>query len=157
MSMPLAERPADRNAEVCGQLAVSLADTAVVTAKAQTYHWNVTGMSFGQLHELFQEIYEDHFKAQDDLAERIKALDGHVDGRPSQFLRLSAIRERDGSGSAVDMLRDLAADQDILSGSLQKLAEIAEDHGDMITNDMAIARATVHEKFAWMLRAHLRG
>ncbi len=62
-------------------LATSLAETAIETVKAQNYHWNVTGMAFGPLHELFQRIYEDHFQAQDTLAERIKALGGHADGR----------------------------------------------------------------------------
>jgi DNA-binding transcriptional regulator YhcF (GntR family) len=35
------------------------------------------------------------------------------------------------------------------------LADLAEEKGDFITNDFAIERATVHEKFAWMLRSHL--
>jgi len=48
---------------------------------AQNCHGNVTGMSFGSLHALFQDIYEDHFAAQDDLAERVRALEGGQRGR----------------------------------------------------------------------------
>ena len=40
-------------------------------------------MAFGPLHALFQQMYEDHFTAQDELAERIKALDAHAEGRHS--------------------------------------------------------------------------
>ncbi|MEO1602819.1 MAG: DNA starvation/stationary phase protection protein, partial [Pseudomonadota bacterium] len=36
-------------------LTQALAETAVETMKAQNYHWNVTGMAFGPLHDLFQK------------------------------------------------------------------------------------------------------
>ena len=58
-----------------------VAETTVTTMMAQNFHWNVTGMAFGPLHALFQEIYEDHFTAQDDLAERIRTIGHAVDGR----------------------------------------------------------------------------
>ena len=58
----------------------SIAELVITTMMAQNFHWNVTGMAFGPLHELFQKIYEDHFEAQDELAERIKAIGGHANG-----------------------------------------------------------------------------
>ena len=136
-------------------LARILSDTQIVTAKAQTYHWNVTVMAFKPLHDLFQEIHQDHFEAQDTLAERIKALDGHADGKLSQALKRSSIEECDGSVSAVKMVEGLAWDQKTLSSSLLELARIAENLGDAVTNDLAIERASAHDKFAWMLKTHL--
>ncbi|MEO0618004.1 MAG: DNA starvation/stationary phase protection protein [Pseudomonadota bacterium] len=138
-------------------LTQSLSETAVETLKAQNYHWNVTGMAFGPLHALFQEMYEDHFTAQDELAERIKALDAHAVGRMSTYLERSKIDECDGKIDATAMITELKNDQELLSSTLRALADEAEKHGDVITNDMAIERAQQHEKFAWMLRAHLRG
>ncbi len=79
--------------EIVNGLTQALAETAIETLKAQNFHWNVTGMSFGSLHELFQEIYEDHFEAQDLLAERIKAFDAHAEGRFSVYLERSAVEE----------------------------------------------------------------
>jgi len=138
-------------------LTQSLAETSVVTMKAQNFHWNVEGMSFGPLHELFQKVYEDHFEAQDDLAERIKALDAHAEGRLSVYLKRSKIKESDGKLKAKDMVKQLQADQETLSVTLRALAVEAEKHGDLVTNDLAIERADTHDKFAWMLRAHLKG
>ena len=138
-------------------LAQSLAETMVATAKAQTYHWNVTGMAFGPLHALFQEVYEDHFDAQDRLAERIKALGGHADGRLSESLKISSISECSGSVPATAMVESLAKDQKTLSSTLRALAQVADAKGDIVTNDLAIERADVHDKFAWMLDAHLSG
>lgn len=133
-----------------------LADVVVETAKAQTYHWNVTGMAFGPLHALFQEIYEDHFSAQDELAERIKAIGGHVDGKLSASVSVSTLDECDGSRTAEDMVKQLAEDQKQISGAAIELARIAEHECDLVTNDLAIARASVHDKFAWLLNAHLQ-
>ena len=137
-------------------LTQAIAETAVETMKAQNYHWNVTGMAFGPLHDLFQKIYEDHFAAQDELAERIKALDGHAEGRLAEMLKRSKIEECDGRIAGDEMVRRLAADQETLAGTLSALAEVSEKNGDLLTQDMAIERAQAHEKFAWMLRAHLK-
>ncbi|MCQ8781295.1 Dps family protein [Mangrovibrevibacter kandeliae] len=143
--------------ELVGGLTQALSETAVETTKAQNFHWNVEGASFGPLHALFQEIYEDHFEAQDTLAERIKALDAHAEGRYSAFLERSAVTEHDGHASAGQMVRMLLEDQETLSSTLSALAQVAEKCGDWATNDMATGRVETHDKFAWMLRAHLRG
>jgi starvation-inducible DNA-binding protein len=143
-------------AQLIDGLTQCLAEVAIVTTKAQNFHWNVTGMSFGSLHELFQEIYEDHFEAQDELAERIKALEGHAEGRYSEYLKRSAVREHDGHGTAEAMVQALKQDEERVSATLRALADSADKLGDMLTNDIAIVRAEKHEKFAWMLRAHLQ-
>lgn len=147
----------DAKAEIIEGLHQALAETTILTLKAQNFHWNVTGMAFGALHELFQKIYEDHFDGQDDLAERIKALDGHADGRYSEFLKRSAVMESDGKLDAKQMVEMLKADQETMSATLRAVAELTEKHGDLVTNDLAIERAHTHDKFAWMLRAHLEG
>ncbi len=156
MTQTSVEIAPDAKQDIIEGLTQSLAETAVLTMKAQNYHWNVTGMAFGPLHELFQEIYEDHFEAQDDLAERIKALDGHAEGRHSEYLKRSAISECDGHKSDKEMVAALKADQETVSATLRALAERAEKQGDVVTNDLAIERASKHDKFAWMLGAHLR-
>jgi len=136
-------------------LTQSLSEVAVETMKAQNYHWNVTGMSFGALHDLFQKIYEDHFEAQDELAERIKALGGHAEGRLAVHLERAKVTECDGKIGPEEMVKRLAADQEMIAGVLSQLADVAEKNGDLLTQDLAIARGQTHEKFAWMLRAHL--
>jgi starvation-inducible DNA-binding protein len=113
-------------------------------------------MAFGSLHELFQEIYEDHFEAQDELAERVKALEGHAEGRYSEYLKRSAVKEHDGHAIAQAMVEALKNDQETISSTLRALAVRADQLGDILTNDIAIVRAEKHEKFAWMLRAHLQ-
>jgi starvation-inducible DNA-binding protein len=147
----------DATAAVVDAITQGVAELAVETLKAQNYHWNVTGMAFGPLHELFQKIYEDHFEAQDELQERVRALGAHAVGKYSAFLSRARITECDGKIDARAMVANLAADQELLSGAMLALATLADEQGDMVTNDIAIQRAGVHDKFAWMLRSHLEG
>lgn len=142
--------------EICAALNTALAETAVSTMMAQNFHWNVTGMNFAPLHELFQEVYEDHFAGQDDLAERVKALDGHADGNFACMLERSSIEEHRGQASPTDMIATLLKAEETLAKTLKSSGELAASHGDTFTEDLCIARGQVHEKFAWMLRAHLR-
>lgn len=140
---------------ICEALNQCVAETAVTTMLAQNFHWNVTGMAFGPLHDMFQKIYEEHFVAQDDLAERVKALGGHAEGQLSGMLKRSKIAEHDGHASAEVMIETMAKAQDTLAATLAGAAAVAEEHGDLLTQDLAIGRGQTHEKFAWLLRAYL--
>ena len=146
----------DLRAEVCEALNQALAETAVATMLAQNFHWNVTGMSFAPLHELFQEIYEDHFSAQDDLAERIKALEGHADGNLARMVARSTVTEQSGEASATEMLGAMTRAETTLAATLKSCGDLAARRGDALTEDLCIARGQTHEKFAWILRVHLR-
>jgi starvation-inducible DNA-binding protein len=146
--------PSAREA-VAAALNQSLAETVVATLLAQNFHWNVKGMAFGPLHALFQTIYEDHFAAQDDLAERARAIDMAAGGSLAGMLKRSKVADHDGQADAATMIRVLLGAQETLAGTLSGLAAVAEAHGDLLTQDLAVERGQVHEKFAWMLRAHL--
>ena len=140
---------------VVNGLGQALASTAVATANAQTYHWTVTGMAFMPLHALFEEIYAEHFGAQDTFAERIRMLGHPVDGRHSQHVKKSVIAEAYGAQGPEEMLQTLASDQENLSAFMLKVASFADAEDDAVTNGLAVERAHVHDTFAWKLRAHL--
>ena len=134
----------------------SISELVVTTMMAQNFHWNVTGMSFGPLHELFQKIYEDHFEAQDELAERIKAIGGHANGMLAKMVSDSKVLECDGKISDKEMIKFLAEAETTVASTLSGVAAIAEKNGDLLTQDLAITRGQVHEKYAWLLNSHLR-
>lgn len=145
----------DARTAIVEALNQSVAETAVATMLAQNFHWNVTGMAFGPLHDLFQKIYEDHFVAQDDLAERIKALDAHAEGTLAGMLKRSKIDEHDGHASDKEMVKMMQDAQETLAATLAGAGQIAAEHGDTLTEDLCIGRGQTHEKFAWFLRSHL--
>ena len=145
----------DARTQIANALNQCLAETAVTTMMAQNFHWNVTGMAFGPLHDLFQKIYEDHFVAQDDLAERVRALDAHAEGTLSGMLKRSKVDEHTGTATDKEMIKAMQIAQETLAATLAGAGETAANHGDTLTEDLCIARGQVHEKFAWFLRSHL--
>ncbi|QFS84878.1 General stress protein 20U (plasmid) [Roseivivax sp. THAF40] len=145
----------DASAQIAEALNQCLAETVVTTMLAQNFHWNVTGMAFGPLHDLFQKIYEDHFIGQDDLAERIKAIEAHAEGNLAGMLKRSKVAEVEGAPTAEEMIRLMKEAQETLAETIAGAGELAASHGDTLTEDLCIARGQTHEKFAWMLRAHL--
>ena len=145
----------DARSVIADALNQSVAETAVTTMLAQNFHWNVTGMAFGPLHDLFQKIYEDHFVAQDDLAERIKALDAHAEGTLAGMIARSKVKEHDGHATDKEMIKSMLNAQETLAATLAGAGELAAESGDTLTEDLCIARGQTHEKFAWFLRSHL--
>lgn len=133
----------------------SVAETCVTTMLAQNFHWNVKGMAFGPLHDLFQKIYEDHFVAQDDLAERIRALDEYAEGTLAGMIERSKVDEQSGAATDVAMIKMMLEAQETCAATIANTGEIAAAAGDTITEDLCIERGQVHEKFAWFLRSHL--
>jgi starvation-inducible DNA-binding protein len=148
---------ADAKTAIADALNQSVAETAVTTMLAQNFHWNVKGMAFGPLHDLFQKIYEDHFIGQDDLAERVRALDVHAEGTLAGMLKRSKVAEHDGHASDQVMIRTMMEAQETLASTLAGAGQVSAEHGDTLTEDLCIARGQIHEKFAWFLRAHLTG
>ncbi len=156
MTQTAVDLTTDARAAIADALNQSVAETAVTTMLAQNFHWNVTGMAFSPLHELFQKIYEDHFVAQDDLAERVKALDAHAEGTLAGMLKRSKVEENDGHATDKEMIKLMLDAQETLAATLAGAGELAAEHGDTLTEDLCIGRGQTHEKFAWFLRAMLR-
>lgn len=136
------------------RLGAATADTYLLLAKTQGYHWNVAGPLFVSIHELTEQQYKDLFEAADDLAERIRALGEASPGSYARFADLSAIEEDDGAPkSAAAMVEALAHDNELVARRMKAASDIAEELGDKVTEDMLIARMQVHEQNAWMLRS----
>lgn len=132
-----------------------LADTYVLALKTQGFHWNVTGRSFSELHQLFEVQYRELFTAGDELAERVRALQMQAPSSFAQFVRLASVREEEGAPRARDMVAALVADNEQVSRVARQVVATATDLDDMGTADLATRRAQAHDKAAWMLRATL--
>ena len=147
----------DSQPNIAQALYQCVAETAVTTMMAQNFHWNVTGMAFGPLHALFQEIYEDHFTAQDDLAERIRSIGHTVDGRLQSMVNASKVVEDEAGAVKTDleMISSLLEAQRTVAATLSGASDIAANDGDKLTEDLCVDRARVHEKFAWLLESYL--
>ncbi len=130
-----------------------LADTYRLVFKSHAYHWNVTGPLFFSVHTLTEQQYEDMFKAADALAERIRALGEIAPMSLSTVTGNSVISDKGERLTAREMVTDLADDHERIAHRLHDLIELAGNHRDPVTEDLATARAAFHEEATWMLRA----
>ena len=133
-----------------------LADEHVLYIKTRNYHWNVTGMEFKALHELFEEQYTAIATFIDDIAERNRSLGFFSPGSMEAF-RAAARLEESGhlDGNAKKMVQHLLLDHESIIQILRSDQEAAAGYKDQGTNDFLIGLMEEHEKMAWMLRAHL--
>jgi starvation-inducible DNA-binding protein len=145
----------DNSKTVAHELSKVLADSFTVYQKTHGYHWNVRGPNFRGLHLLLEEQYNEIWTSIDEIAERIRALDEYAPMGHGALGNLTSIKDGDPTLSAPDMLKDLVAGHEVAIATLKKAAEVADEAGDISTNDLCTQRLTAHEKHRWMLKASL--
>lgn len=140
---------------VCESLSRVLSDTFMLYVKTQGFHWNVTGPSFHMFHTLFQTQYQELLNALDTLAERIRALGFPTPATYQEYAHLTAIKEEQGSLDAIDMIKRLILDHELLVRRCAEVVHVAESVHDIATTDMIVKRIHYHSHQAWFLRSHL--
>lgn len=140
---------------IAAALSRLLADTYTLHLKTQGFHWNVAGPRFYDLHKLFEAQYGELAAANDEIAERIRALGAKAPASYGEFKQLASIVEEAGAPAAAEMVRQLLADNRGAVRSAQAVVETAEAHDDVGTADLATQRIRAHEKAAWMLESLL--
>ena len=134
-----------------------LADTYMLFAKTQNYHWNVEGCNFKSLHEMFEEQYSDLYSTIDVLAEIIRTLGVTTNGTLSEYLRLSRIKEPELGISSCVMVEDLLRDNIAIQGTLMAVLDEAKNEDDEVVASFVSDRLTAHRKAAWMLKSTICG
>ena len=135
-----------------------LADEVVLTTKLRNYHWNVEGIQFSELHELFEEQYEETFDIADEVAEYIRFYGGVSPGSLKEFLELTRLSESKGELKNVkEMLKDILNDHESIIRNLREDAKKAgEELGDPAVEDFLIGLVHKHQKMAWMIRVSIK-
>lgn len=128
-----------------------LAKTYAAMLAFHLAHWNVEGPQFFELHEFFQEQYEDLFAAADLIAERVRALQAYAMPEISRlFEQINAIPPLLDTKNMIKPLR--AATQDLVV-TLERAVTVATTDGDLKTQNLLLDRITAAEKALWMMRS----
>lgn len=142
---------------IVSALNLLLADSYALMALTHHAHWNVEGPGFFALHKAFEEQYEHLFKAVDDLAERIRALDSYALGGLRAFAKEAGMDEfATGAIPARDYVASLIIAHEKTINDALALRDAAGRAEDLETQDLAIERITWHQKTTWMLKSYLK-
>lgn len=133
------------------ELDVLLADYHLYYQKLRNFHWNVIGDSFFDLHEKFEELYDDAKLKIDEIAERVLTLRHQPISNLSDYLKLSQIDESSTNLTDVEMVKTLLVDHGILIQQMRKIVQTAGESTDEGTIDLIGAYIRELEKVSWML------
>lgn len=135
-----------------------LANEYVLYTQTLNYHWNVKGPHFHDLHAMFREQYEQQLQRADDVAERVRSLGERAFGTLQEFSQRATIKEEPGVvPSAHIMIQNLLNGHETIIRLIRKdLQKVADQYGDLGTNNFLTDLMEKHEKTAWMLRATLQ-
>lgn len=139
--------------ELVTKLKQGLADSFTFSLKIQSYHWNVIGSDFPQLHGLFGDLYEEVYGAVDPLAEHIRQLDAFAPGTLTRMKELSTVKEDDLIPTAEKMVLNLIVANDTVMKTMTELYEMAENQKNFALSNFIQDRLTAHSKHRWMLKA----
>ena len=137
-------------------LKILLATNFAYYLKAHGFHWNVEGPDFSELHDFFQEIYEDAYSAIDPTAEYIRYLGEYS---PASFERFSELTEISGQTKiprARLMLEELKANNDQMLDLLNRCFAEANDANEQGIANFVAERLSAHGKYRWQLTSYLK-
>lgn len=140
--------------EICHILSQILSNTYILYVKTQNFHWNLIDLRFFSLHKAFEDQYKDLAEATDTLAERIRALHLYAPGSMREFLKQGTLKEAEYQLSGNEMLQDLIQDHEEIATQIRPKIKQLQNWGDESSAEVLIQRLKIHEKTAWMLRAH---
>ncbi|CAB5215139.1 Dps DNA-binding ferritin-like protein (oxidative damage protectant) [uncultured Caudovirales phage] len=132
---------------------VAFASEFTFYLKAQFFHWNVEGINFRELHDLFGTIYGEVYDSIDDFAEKIRALGAYAPGSNSRFNALTRISDETEVLPAEQMIIELLQDSDNMVVLLKRVYDIAEAEGEHGFSNFLAERMDAHRKHSWQLRA----
>ncbi|HMN95534.1 MAG TPA: DNA starvation/stationary phase protection protein [Phycisphaerales bacterium] len=151
--------PASTCAGSIADLNSVLADTMALRDLYRKCHWQVSGMSFTELHELFDRHYGQQDEIVDLVAERIAMLGGVSVAMPHDVAEATSIpRPPLGRESAPAQLQRLLDAHEIVIRGARRVAGSAADRGDDGTNDLVVGQVIrTNEKQAWFVAEHANG
>ena len=135
------------------QLKIAFASQYAFAIKAQNFHWNVEGSDFYQLHNMFEDIYNEVYGTIDAFAENIRKIKSYTPASLYRFSALSAVDDEvevlDPSAMVAELLRDAEKMQEIM----KVLFVEAENLGHHGLSNFLADRQDAFAKHAWFLRS----
>jgi len=144
------------DAQLSTSLNQVLADSYALMSLTHLAHWNVEGPGFFALHTAFQTQYEELFTAIDEIAERIRARGAYAIGGLGKLAQVARMREFGSLLSQANYVRALIAGNQKLIADAAQARDLAGEANDAESQDLMIARITLHQKTVWMLKSFLK-
>lgn len=149
--------PEATRTEVIGLLNDALADTIDLFNQVKQAHWNVKGMSFIALHELFDDVAEHVEEWSDDLAERAVQLGGQAEGTSQIVAKRTTLPAYDlALSDGLDHVMAIATALSTYGAMVRTGIDKADKLGDKDTADLFTEISRGADKDLWFVEAHMQ-
>lgn len=147
----------EKNRQAAAQaLSRLLADEHILYNKTRSYHWNIKGPNFMELHKLYEDQYSEVADIIDEIAERIRTLGHYAEGRLYELLKLANLDEPPIPTTQKEQIPLLIEDHETIINGLRKtITELNDDYKDVGSSDFVTGLLKQHEKMSWMLRSYI--
>lgn len=135
------------------ELNTLLSDYHMYYQKLRSFHWNILGKNFFDLHEQFETMYNEAQVKIDEIAERILTLRHHPVSKFSDYIKIATVQEESAMITDQAMIDTLLNDHKIILAQMSSVIDSAENAGDEGTIDLVGAYIRELEKTSWMLNA----
>lgn len=119
----------------------------------RNFHWNIQGENFLDLHEKFEQLYDDARLKIDEIAERILTLRMRPVSQFSEYLKKAKVDEAGRVEEDLEMVNIILENHRILIENMRRVIKAADSVGDEGTIDMVGGFLSNLEKVSWMLDA----
>ena len=132
-----------------------LANYSIFYQNTRGYHWNIRGNNFFELHEKFEELYNDLFLKIDEIAERVLTL-GHLPQHNfSGYMKESEILESKEVSDGEKAIGEILSAFKVLLIKQRDILELSGEINDEGTNALMSDYIREQEKSIWMYSAYL--
>lgn len=146
----------DNKKELIQILNQQLADNFDVYSQLKQAHWNVKGMQFYALHQLFDDLAAEMLGFVDMIAERVTALGGVAKGTVRMAAANSKISQSpDTFDNGEFTVNKMVEKFTMLAESTRKCIDDSEKLGDKATADLFTEVTRGLDKGLWILESHL--
>lgn len=143
-----------KSKEVIGGLHQLLADLHVYYANLRGYHWNVRGIAFYAIHQKTEELYDAVADQIDEVAERLLQLDETPENHIDKLAKKAELKAKGEPAPYEKIVEHMLEDIKYILDSVRTLADVADEAGDHVTNDLLVGYLPELEKTIWMLNAY---
>ena len=142
-----------------GALNQILVDTMSLRDLYKKHHWQVSGVTFYQLHLLLDKHFEEQAAFVDLIAERIQSLGGLAYAMAADVAENTKIpRPPQGREDVATQISRLLQAHEIMLKEIREAASEATEYGDDGTNDLLVSSLIrTHELQVWFIGEHLAG
>lgn len=137
------------------ELNILLADYEVFYQNLRGFHWNIKGEQFFELHEKFEELYNDAFVKIDEIAERILTLEGEPLHTYTDYLKIAELPESKGISDGKECVKIVVKNFSTLITKERFILSLAADADDEGTLSLMSDYISETEKTLWMLNSYL--